>query len=142
MCVFQFVYLITDTYNTISGCQPTASSNRSPGRVTTAYIRVEMRGKGLLFPVLGSILYERLSHLQLRPIDIMRRKTFLNSVEGEVRRRGGGGGAGDSLESSANDEVSGEQQWNQFPWIKDPRRSEVANNLEAGLSGMKREQST
>lgn len=34
----RFVYLITDTYNTISGRQPTASSNRSPGRVTTAYI--------------------------------------------------------------------------------------------------------
>lgn len=31
--------------------------------------------------------------------------------------------------------------WNQFSWIKDPHRSEVANNFEAGLSGMKREQS-
>ncbi|KAH0603452.1 uncharacterized protein H6S33_007774 [Morchella sextelata] len=72
----------------------------------------------------------------------MRRKTFLNSVEGRGEKEGvEGGGGGDSLESSANDEVSGEQQWNQFPWIKDPRRSEVANNLEAGLSGMKREQS-
>lgn len=31
--------------------------------------------------------------------------------------------------------------WSQFPWIRDPHRSEVANNFEAGLSGMKREQS-
>lgn len=31
--------------------------------------------------------------------------------------------------------------WNQFFCIKDPHRSEVANNFEAGLSGMKREQS-